>query len=196
MGAYTPPAAVSREMLDGFNSDIITPVVRGMAEHGIVYRGVLYAGLMLTADGPKVLEFNCRFGDPETQVILPMLNADLVEICEATARGDLASVRAPEWHPGACVGVVLASGGYPGAYTSGHPIQGLGDIPEGGIVFHAGTTHRGEEVVSAGGRVLTAIGRGDDMASARDLAYATAAAISFQDVYYRTDIASREIGTL
>jgi phosphoribosylamine--glycine ligase len=193
MGAYTPPGIVTPEMIDGFVNEIIAPVVQGMADRGIVYRGVLYAGLMLTADGPKVLEFNCRFGDPETQVILPMLNADLVELCEATARGDLASVPPLEWYPGACVGVVLASGGYPGAYTAGHPIDGLNAIPEGGVVFHAGTTFRGDEVVTAGGRVLTAVGRGDDMESARDLAYATAAAISFQGVYYRTDIAAREI---
>jgi phosphoribosylamine--glycine ligase len=148
--------------------------------------------MILTPDGPKVLEFNCRYGDPETQVILPMLNADLVTLCEATARGDLANLSPIDWFPGACVGVVLSSGGYPGPYTSGHPIDGLDAIPDGGIVFHAGTTRRGTETVTAGGRVLTCVARGTDMASARDLAYATADAITFDGVYRRGDIALRE----
>jgi phosphoribosylamine---glycine ligase len=193
MGAYTPPKAVDDAMQQHFLDDIIIPTVRAMAARGIQYRGVLYAGMILTPDGPKVLEFNCRYGDPETQVILPMLNADLVTLCEATAHGDLASLPPIDWFPGACVGVVLSSGGYPGPYTSGHPIDGLDATPDGGIVFHAGTTRRGTETVTAGGRVLTCVARGESMAAARDLAYATADAISFDGVYRREDIAAREI---
>jgi phosphoribosylamine---glycine ligase len=193
MGAYTPPSVVDAELVETLLHEVIVPTVAGMTEQGIVYRGVLYAGVMLTPNGPRVLEFNCRFGDPETQVILPMLDTDLVTLCEATARGDLASHSGLEWFPGACVGIVLASGGYPGAYTAGHVIDGLDDLPAGGIVFHAGTTRRGTDTVTAGGRVLTAVGRGEDMAAAREQAYATARAITFKDVYYRTDIALREI---
>ena len=193
MGAYTPPRAVDDALQRRFLDEVIVPVVRKMGERGIQYRGVLYAGMMLTPDGPKVIEFNCRFGDPETQVILPMLDADLVALCEATARGELASLPPIDWFPGACVGVVLASGGYPGAYTSGHPIGGLDATPDGGIVFHAGTTRRGTETVTAGGRVLTCVARGADMTAARDLAYATADAITFDGAYRRGDIALREI---
>ena len=192
MGAYTPPKAVDDAMQRHFLDAVIIPTVREMAARGIQYRGVLYAGMILTPDGPKVLEFNCRFGDPETQVILPMLDADLVALCEATARGELASLPPIDWFPGACVGVVLSSGGYPGAYTSGHPIDGLDAIPDGGIVFHAGTTRRGTETVTAGGRVLTCVGRGETMAAARALAYATADVIRFDGVYRRGDIALRE----
>ncbi|MEX2315416.1 MAG: phosphoribosylamine--glycine ligase [Thermomicrobiales bacterium] len=193
MGAYTPPKAVDDAMQHQFLDDVIVPVVREMAARGIQYRGVLYAGMILTPDGPKVLEFNCRFGDPETQVLLPMLDADLVTLCEATARGEVSALPPIDWFPGACVGVVLASGGYPGAYTSGHPISGLDAVPDGGIVFHAGTTRRGAETVTAGGRVLTCVARGPDMSAARDLAYATAGAITFDGVYRRGDIALREI---
>jgi phosphoribosylamine--glycine ligase len=171
---------------------VIVPTIRAMAARGIQYRGVLYAGMILTPDGPKVLEFNCRFGDPETQVILPMLNTDLVTLCEATARGELANHPPIDWFAGACVGVVLSSGGYPGAYTSGHPISGLDALPVGGVVFHAGTVRSGTETVTAGGRVLTCVGRGETMAAARDLAYATADAVSFDGAYRRGDIALRE----
>jgi len=193
MGAYTPSAAVDRDLVHRMIDEIIVPTVAGMSERGIIYHGVLYAGMMLTTSGPKVLEFNCRFGDPETQVILPMLDADLVGLCEATARGELAAFPALDWFPGACVGVVLASGGYPGDYTTGHPITGLDAVPDNGIVFHAGTTRRGDDVVTAGGRVLTCVARGETIGDARDLAYATARAISFDGVQYRTDIALREL---
>jgi phosphoribosylamine--glycine ligase len=193
MGAYTPPGSVDAELVTTLLRDVIVPTVAGMTEQGLTYRGVLYAGLMLTPSGPQVLEFNCRFGDPETQVILPLLDADLVTLCEATARGELAAHPGLDWFPGACVGVVLASGGYPGTYTSGHVISGLDALPGDAIVFHAGTTRRGTEVVTAGGRVLTAVGRGADLAAAREQAYATARAIGFQGVYYRTDIALREL---
>ncbi|MCO5176220.1 MAG: phosphoribosylamine--glycine ligase [Thermomicrobiales bacterium] len=193
MGAYTPTSLVPPEVVDELVETIIAPVVRGMAARGIEYRGVLYAGLMMTPDGPQVIEFNCRFGDPETQVILPMLDADFADLCLATAEGRLGDIAPPRWHPGACVGVVLAAGGYPGAYASGRPIRGLDALPDGGVVFHAGTSSRDGDTVTAGGRVLTAVARGKDMAAARERAYAVAAAINFDDAFYRHDIAAREV---
>lgn len=192
MGAYSPTALVDAALSARILDEIIRPVVRGMAARGIDYRGVLYAGLMLTADGPKVIEFNCRFGDPETQVILPLLDADLVELCAAAAEGRLADVAPPSWRPGACVGVVVAAGGYPGAYPTGRPIDGLARLPAGGLVFHAGTKDADGTTVTAGGRVLTAVGCGADMAAARALAYATVNAVSFDDAFCRSDIALRE----
>jgi phosphoribosylamine--glycine ligase len=156
-------------------------------------RGVLYAGLILTEEGPKVLEFNARFGDPETQVILPTLDGDLAALLDAVVRGRLADITVPSAHD-AAVGVVLASGGYPGTYQTGHPIDGLDRVPDDVLVFHAGTTHDDAgRVVTAGGRVLTVVGGGPDLASARDRAYAGAAAISFPTMQMRQDIAVREI---
>ena len=196
MGAYAPPRAVDSAFVERALREVLVPAVRGMARAGIAYRGVLYAGLMLTADGPKTLEFNCRFGDPETQVILPLLDTDLLALFESTARGELASFPALDWFSGACVGVVLASGGYPGPHTAGHPIHGLDTVPEGGLVFHAGTLQRNDAVVTAGGRVLTCVARGANMAAARELAYATADAITFDGLHRRGDIGLREISPL
>ncbi len=192
MGAYTPPAVFTAELQEWTMRAVIEPVVAELARRGITYRGVLYAGLILTADGPKVLEFNCRFGDPETQVILPMLSSDLVAVCDAVARGQLAELPPLTWHDGACVGVVLASGGYPGAYTSGEVISGLDQVGDG-VVFHAGTAARDGAIVTAGGRVLTCVGRGADMAAARTAAYAVADAITFPGAIRRSDIAVREL---
>lgn len=193
MGAYTPPAAVDADTVQQLLDGVIVPVIGAMRDEGIIYSGIIYAGLMLTDDGPKVLEFNCRFGDPEVQVILPMLNVDLLELFAAVARGRLARFPALEWFHGACVGVVLASAGYPGNYTAGKPIHGLDALPQDGIVFHAGTRWRAHDIVTAGGRVLTAVGRGPDMAAAREVAYATAAAISYEGKTLRSDIALREL---
>lgn len=193
MGAYTPPRAVDGAMVERILHESIVPTIGAMRAAGARYQGVIYAGMILTDDGPKVLEFNCRFGDPEAQVILPMLNADLLELFVAVARGRLASFPALDWFSGACVGVVLASAGYPGSYATGHPIRGLDRTPDDGIVFHAGTRWRAHDIVTAGGRVLTAVGRGADMAAARALAYATADAIDFEGKYLRTDIALREL---
>ncbi|MCA1725457.1 MAG: phosphoribosylamine--glycine ligase, partial [Thermomicrobia bacterium] len=157
MGAYSPTTLVDGAMLARIMETILRPTARALAARGIIYRGVLYAGLILTADGPKVIEYNCRFGDPETQVILPLLDADLLSLCEATAHGQLArSAQTVRWHPGACVGVVLASGGYPDTYATGLPTTGLDDLDGHALVFHAGTrTDERGRIVTAGGRVLT-----------------------------------------
>ena len=193
MGAYAPPSAVGPELVDQIERDIIRPTLDGIRARAGEYRGVLYAGLILTESGPKVLEFNCRFGDPETQVVLPLLESNFLELCLATARGELASLAPLRWREGGAVAVVLASAGYPGPYETGKPIHGLDALPEGGLVFHAGTALRDGQVVTAGGRVLAAVGRGPDLAAARDLAYRTADAISFEGAYRRGDIAAREL---
>jgi phosphoribosylamine--glycine ligase len=149
---------------------------------------------MLTASGPKVLEFNARFGDPEAQVVLPILDADLVMLLDAVARGTLAEIAPPPPPVRAAVGVVLASGGYPGPYQTGVPISGLDRVPEDVLVFHAGT-RRGADgrIVTAGGRVLTVVGTGPDLASARERAYAGVEVISFEGAHWRRDIALREV---
>ncbi len=193
MGAYAPPAVFDAAMVDLTMREVIEPVLSELRTRGHDYKGVLYAGLMLTDEGPKVLEFNCRFGDPETQVVLPMLQSDFLDLCLAVARGDLASLPELRWHPGACVGIVLASGGYPGVYKTGLPIEGLHNLPDDVLVFHAGTAERDGAVVTAGGRVLTVVTRGEDMAAARDRSYEAVRHISFQNSHLRTDIAAREI---
>ncbi len=195
MGAYAPTTLVDDAMLARIMDEILRPTARALAAQSIVYRGVLYAGLILTVDGPKVIEYNCRFGDPETQVILPLLDADLLALCEATAHGRLASVaETVRWHGGACVGVVLASGGYPGTYPVGLPIAGLDALGPDALVFHAGTK-RDETggVVTSGGRVLTVAAVAPTLKDARDRAYASAARIHFEGVTYRRDIAAREL---
>jgi len=193
MGAYCPPGAVDSDLVAQIVRDVLEPTLRGIQARAGSYLGVLYAGLILTDAGPKVLEFNCRFGDPETQVVLPMLESDFLSLCLATARGELSSVPAPTWAPGASVGVVLASEGYPASYETGLEITGLDELPNGGLVFHAGTALAGERTLTAGGRVLAAVARGATLLDARERAYATADAIHFDGAYRREDIASREL---
>jgi phosphoribosylamine--glycine ligase len=197
MGAYAPPPAVDAALLATIQTTILEPTVRAMADRGVPMRGVLYAGLMLTDEGPKVLEFNARFGDPETQVVLPLLDADLAELLSAVAGGSLADVPPLPVSDRAAVGVVLASGGYPAPYRTGLPIDGLEAVPDDLLVFHAGT-RRDEtgRVVTAGGRVLTVVGTGDDLAAARERAYAGVAAISFEEAHHRRDVAARELVAL
>ena len=163
-----------------------------MVEEGCPFRGVLYAGLMLTADGPKVVEFNCRFGDPEAQVTLPRLESDLLELCLAAAQGRLAETRV-SWGGGPRVAVVMTSRGYPGSYDTGRPITGLEEAARMGLVFHAGTRLHNGQTLTSGGRVLAAVGEGEDMAAARDAAYAAVTEISFKDAEFRSDIAARAI---
>ena len=193
MGTYAPAPVMTPEMTERAVEEILKPTIAAMAKEGRVYRGCLYLGLMVTADGPKVVEFNARFGDPETQVVLPLLDSDLVAIMCACADGTLADVPI-RWKDGAAVCVVLVSGGYPGHYDKGQDIHGLADAEAmGALVFHAGTAMKDGKLVTNGGRVLGVVGRGADISSAVDAAYAAAAKISFKDAYYRKDIAHRAL---
>jgi len=192
MGAYSPLAwvgdAKEAQIVDG----ILQRTARALAAEGVRYRGVIYAGLMLTAEGPKVLEYNCRFGDPETQVVLPRLRSDLAEALLACVEGDLGQ-HPVEWSPEACVGVVLASRGYPGPYPTGMPIEGLDKAAAtaGLPVFHSGTAVRDGRVVTAGGRVLTVSALGPTVQDARDRAYEACSLIEFDGLHFRRDIAER-----
>ena len=190
MGSFSPVAGVD---VDTIVAQVHQPVVDTMRERGTPFHGVLYAGLMLTADGPKVLEFNARFGDPETQAVLPRLRSDLLDALErATRPGGLAGLTL-EWDPASAVTVVLASAGYPASSSSGDAITGLDDVPAGVEVTHAGTALDDDgAVVTAGGRVLNVTALGADAAAARDAAYAGAGMVAFNGVQMRTDIAQRE----
>ena len=193
MGTYAPAPVMTPEMTERAVEEILKPTIAAMAKEGRTYRGCLYLGLMVTADGPKVVEFNARFGDPETQVVLPLLDSDLVAIMCACADGTLADIPI-RWKDGAAVCVVLASGGYPGHYDKGQEIHGLADAEAmGALVFHAGTAMKDGKLVTNGGRVLGVVGRGADISSAVDSAYAAATKISFKDAYYRKDIAHRAL---
>jgi phosphoribosylamine---glycine ligase len=190
MGAYSPLPFVDGATRAQIDERVLAATVAALEAEDIPYRGVLYAGLILTAEGPKVLEFNCRFGDPEAQVILPRLRSDLGAALAATAHGTLADVQL-EWHDDACVGVVLASGGYPGPFETGRPIEGLEDAAsmDGVHVFHAGTARREGRVVTAGGRVLTVSAVGQNLAAARARAYVASERIRFDGKALRSDIA-------
>jgi phosphoribosylamine--glycine ligase len=194
MGAYSPAPVVTPDLERRIMEEVIHPTLSGLRADGIDYLGFLYAGLIIAADGtPKVLEFNCRFGDPETQPIMTRLHSDLVEICEAALEGNLGSMTA-EWDPRAALGVVLAAGGYPATYRTGDPISGLTDSRTGAVkIFHAGTATRGDAVVTSGGRVLCVVGLGDTVAEAQEMAYAQVRRIHWRDVYYRTDIGHKAI---
>jgi phosphoribosylamine--glycine ligase len=187
MGAYAPVLDVPPALVETIRQRVIEPVLRGMAAAGTPYAGVLYVGLMLTPDGIKVLEFNCRFGDPETQVILPLLDGDLVEIMVACTEGRLHE-HPPRWLPGACATVVLASPGYPGGYPKGLPISGLDLETDGAIVFHAGTAMKDDQVVTAGGRVLAVSATGESLSGALAHAYERIQRIQFEGMHYRRDI--------
>lgn len=197
MGAYSVDFLLSPELRQGIIEDIIEPTVRGMAAQGAPFRGILYAGLMMTAEGPKVLEYNVRFGDPETQVVLPRLKSDLYEICMAIAEGDLSSTEA-EWDEEACVCVVMASQGYPGPYQKGKEVSGIEMAEEGerATVFHAGTAVKEDKVVTSGGRVLGVTSRGETLGSAIMKAYEAVNKINFDGSYYRRDIAAKGLKKL
>jgi phosphoribosylamine--glycine ligase len=194
MGAYSPAPVVTAAMHEQIMQKVMRPTVEGLAADGISYRGFLYAGLMIGADGePRVLEFNCRFGDPETQPILFRLRSDLVELCLAACQGRLAS-QSIEWDPRPAVGVVMASAGYPGSYEKGFKITGLDGLDsETFKVFHAGTRLENGEVLTDGGRVLCAVAIGDDIRRACDRAYAGIDRISWPGAFFRTDIAHRAL---
>lgn len=193
MGSYSPPGFFSAGMTDKVTKDVLLPVVKAMTEEGMPYEGVLYAGLMIVNGEPLVLEFNARFGDPETQVVLPLLETDLVDVLMAVVEGNLDRVRTA-WSSEACVGVVMASGGYPDTYKSGFPVRGIDSVDRDVLVFHAGTKVGSNGMVRTdGGRVLTVVGVGKDMAEARNKVYNNISRISFEGCYYRKDIALREI---
>jgi phosphoribosylamine---glycine ligase len=195
MGAYSPTPFLSEAELAAVGRSILDPWLRGCAAEGIDFHGILYPGLMLTQSGPKVLEFNARLGDPETQVFLTRLENDLVELLTASIDGTLANLEL-KWNPMPSVCVVMASGGYPGSYAKGKPIRGLDEaacLPNT-KVFHAGTANAGDQIVTSGGRVLGVTAWGKDLRTARDAAYAAVDAIRFDGAQIRHDIAAKALG--
>ncbi|ELJ8544970.1 phosphoribosylamine--glycine ligase [Vibrio cholerae] len=194
MGAYSPAPVVTQDVHDRVMREVIYPTVRGMAAEGNTYTGFLYAGLMIDSTGaPKVIEYNCRFGDPETQPIMMRLQSDLVELCQAAIAGKLDQVES-KWDPRASIGVVLAAGGYPGDYTKGEVISGLPTQESAGQkVFHAGTETQGDQVVTNGGRVLCATALGNTVLEAQQRAYQLADQIHWNGMFCRRDIGYRAI---
>lgn len=195
MGSYSPPSFFGDELTNQVKRTVLEPTVRAMTKEGKSYKGVLYAGLMITPEGPKVLEFNARFGDPETQVTLPRLKTDLVDILLAVINNTLDQIKV-EWSEDACVGVVMASGGYPGSYSTGFPITGLDRLDDGILVFHAGTKvgEGGDgQIETAGGRVLTVVATGKTIVQARNRVYLNLPCLRFEGCHYRKDIAAREV---
>ena len=193
MGAYAPAPVLTPELIERTNREVTEPVLAELARRGAPYRGVLYVGLMVTEAGPKVVEFNCRFGDPETQVVLPLLHSDLLDLLLASARGDLSQagpVKLDEKHAAVCV--VMASGGYPGGYETGRPIEGA-SCAEEVLVFHAGTALEGRQLVTGGGRVLAVTAIDVDIPAAVQAAYGAIEGIHFDDAYWRRDIGYRAL---
>jgi len=197
MGAYAPASVLTPELLAAATTRILEPVIQAMNKEGHPYTGVLYAGLMLTKNGPAVVEFNVRFGDPETQVILPLLQTDLVEVISAVLAGRLAEISL-SWRPGAAACVVLASGGYPGSYQTGYEITGLEEAAnlEDLLIFHAGTERKDGIWRTSGGRVLNLVGVGATLPEALAKAYHGAELICFPGCHYRRDIGWRELRRL
>ncbi len=194
MGCYSPPGFFDDDEMVRRAIDIaVMPIVHGMDQEGWPFQGVIYAGLMVDGDNIRVLEFNARFGDPETQVIIPRMESDLAEVLLACIDGTL-DPSSLQWKPGCSVGVVLASGGYPGDYAKGFPVLGLDRVDPDVAVFHAGTTYgRDKSIVTDGGRVMSLVATGPTMAEARERVYSNVARVSFSDMMYRTDIALREV---
>lgn len=194
MGAYSPTRLLDDKLLRQIEADVLVPIVDALGTQGIEYKGVLYAGLMLTAGGPKVLEFNCRFGDPETQALMMRLNTDLLDVFDAVIDGKLDTISLA-WDPRPAVSVVMAAGGYPGDYETGKPITGLdaaGSIPDV-AVFHGGTRLVGQQTLTAGGRVLTVTALGPDLSAARTRCYDAVSKIHFDGAYYRRDIGAKAL---
>ncbi|EDY19975.1 phosphoribosylamine/glycine ligase [Chthoniobacter flavus Ellin428] len=189
MGTFSPPSKLlTPELEERVRREVLDPFIAGLKKDGLDFRGMLFPGLMITADGPKVLEFNCRFGDPETQVLLTRLESDLVDLLEATIDRRLAQTKA-QWKTDSAVCVVMASGGYPGSYASGKAITGLEQSQDGITVFHAGTKAEGGKTLTAGGRVLGVTALAGDLAAARQRAYAAVDGIQFEGRQFRRDIA-------
>jgi phosphoribosylamine--glycine ligase len=196
MGAYSPVPGFPVAMEQAVMETIVMPAIGALAKEGAAYRGVLFVGLMMTAEGPKVLEFNCRFGDPECQVLMARLEDDIVPLLLAAARGEPLPARV-RWRPEAAVCVTLASGGYPGAYTTGLAVAGLeaAEAMEGVRAFHAGTARRDGRLVTAGGRVLGVTATGPSLRVAIERAYAAVDRIHFEGMHYRRDIGRRAVVT-
>lgn len=194
MGAYSPTPLATKAIMDQVDREILVPIVNALEREGAPYRGLLYAGLMLTAAGPKVLEFNCRFGDPEAQAVLPRLQSDLFELLHATVHGKLDEVEL-KWDPRPAVCVVLASEGYPGPYEKGKEIRGIhtAEAMEGVTVYHAGTKRVDRHLVTSGGRVLGVTALGSDLADAQRRAYQATDCISFEGAFCRRDIAAKAL---
>jgi phosphoribosylamine--glycine ligase len=195
MGAYSPAPVVTPEVMEQVISSVLVPTVHAMKKESRPYKGVLYAGIMVTAQGPKVLEFNVRMGDPETQPLLVRLKTDLAMLLEAVVDDRLGEVEI-EWDERPAVCVVMASGGYPGAYEKGREISGLdaaAEVPDT-VVFHAGTAEKNGKVLTAGGRVLGVTALGDDVEKAISRAYEAAKLITWEGVHYRSDIGAKAIG--
>lgn len=189
MGAFSPANNFDTSMQAHFEDEVMRPLLDGLRESNVIFRGLLFPGLMITADGPRVLEFNCRFGDPETQAILPRLKSDLLPLLEATINATLDSATI-EWDPRPAVTVVMASGGYPDKYETGKPISGLASAASNDVqIFHAGTLRENGEIVTSGGRVLAVTALGETVAAARIRAYDAVSRIHFEGCHYRRDIA-------
>ena len=196
MGTYAPAPVMTKDMVEQATEKILKPMIAAMAKEGRPYQGCLYAGLMITEEGPKVVEFNARFGDPETQVVLPLLKGDLVKIMQACVDGTL-DTAAVDWEDGAAVCVVMASDGYPKSYKKGYAIDGLKKAESlGTFVFHAGTAKKDGKVVTSGGRVLGVTARGGGIKEATEKAYKGVEAIRFTDEFHRKDIAHRALERL
>jgi phosphoribosylamine---glycine ligase len=197
MGAYCPAPLGTSQLRDQVLHEVLQPMVDAMARLGSPFQGVLYAGLMVVDGTPYVLEFNARMGDPETQVVLPLLKTDFLDVIESVIEHRLDQLPI-EWHPDATVCVVMASGGYPSSYQQGMPLSGLPPTTislDSSMVFHAGTTRKGDEIVTAGGRVLGILGRGPTLSEAQREAYRVVKTISFEGCHFRTDIAHRALKT-
>jgi phosphoribosylamine--glycine ligase len=194
MGSYAPTPVLTPDLLQRAIEDIIEPVLEGLQADGIHYRGMLYVGLMLTDQGPKVVEFNCRFGDPETQVVLPLLENDLMEIFQAIVLGKLGEVKI-RLKTDYALCVIAASGGYPDAYEKGKTIRGLGEIDNDITVFHAGTRRKNSNYLTSGGRVLGVMSTGTTLSDAQRKAYHNISKLHFDGMHYRKDIGSRVLNT-
>jgi len=191
MGGYSPVSFFTEAAVASAVDHVLAPVVTALREQGTPYQGCLYAGLMVGPSGVQVLEYNARFGDPETQIVMPRLDTDLIGLLDEAARGELSHT--PAWSNRATVGVVLASRGYPASYQTGFPIDGLGRLEPDVFAFHAGTASEASGYVTAGGRVLTLVARDDTIAAARERAYRNAERLHFEGMTYRRDLALREV---
>ncbi|MPZ24287.1 MAG: phosphoribosylamine--glycine ligase [Dehalococcoidia bacterium] len=187
MGVVCPPPGLNRALADAIETDVVAPTIKALADEGRPFKGVLYPGLMLTGDGPRVLEFNARFGDPEAEALLPLLETDLIDIIEAVIYERLAGLDV-RWSDRASVAVIMASGGYPDAYATGYPIEGLSSADSDAQVFLAAAKDDDGRTVTSGGRVLAVVAQGSTLDEARDRAYDNVQRISFEKAHYRTDI--------